>query len=362
MTARHDPSLRVRGKIMVLVVVVGAALPPALAAATPAEDVFAYAAPDRQQKLEEGAKKEGKILWYTTMILDQRARPLAAAFRKKYPFIDVAVVQLDTGPLVQRSVSEFNARKLDLDVVEGNLPVALALKDVGALAKFRSPQMAGLAPAVIDPEGYFVADREVPLGFGYNTTLLPEAQVPKSRDDLLNPVLKGKLSTNDSVQGAIYFGAILREKGEDFVRKLAVQQITVYSNMSSNAVTDLVASGVAVATFPTSVGQVTSIRDKGAPIAWTPLGKAFTVTGVLGALANSPHPNATALFLDFLISDDGQQTMVSTGEGGTRIGLANRYGGYVFEKQYLDTSIPQAEYLNTIKNWANMFNSIMIKR
>jgi iron(III) transport system substrate-binding protein len=187
-------------------------------------------------------------------------------------------------------------------------------------------------------------------------------QAPKCLDDLLSPALKGKPSSNDSVQGAIYFGAIVREKGEDFGRKLAAQQVTVYSNMSSNAVTDLVASGVAVATFPTSVGQVTSMRGKGAPIAWSPLGKAFTVTGVLGALANSPHPNATALFLDFLVSDDGQQTMVTTGEGGTRIGLANRYGGYVFEKQYLDTSIPQADYLSTIKNWTEMFNSTMVKR
>jgi iron(III) transport system substrate-binding protein len=360
MTARQEPARRIVALLVVLIL--ATAVPCMPAQATPAEDIFAYAGPDRQQKLEEGAKKEGKILWYTTMILDQRARPLAAAFRKKYPFIDVAVVQLDTGPLVQRSLGEFNARKLDLDMVEGNLPVALALKGVGALAKFRSPQMAGLPPAVIDPEGYFVADREVPLGFGYNTTLLPQAQAPKSRDDLLSPALKGKLSTNDSVQGAIYFGALMREKGEDFVRKLAAQQVTVYSNMSSNAVTDLVASGVAVATFPTSVGQVTSIRDKGAPIAWSPLGKAFTVTGVLGALANSPHPNAAALFMDFLIGDEGQQTMVGTGEGGTRIGLANRYGGYVFEKQYLDTSLPQAEYLGTIKNWTDMFNSIMVKR
>jgi len=359
MTARQEFA---GGTIGLLVGLVIAAASGAPAKATSAEDIFTYTGADRQQKLEDGAKKEGKILWYTTMILDQRARPLATAFRKKYPFIDVQIVQLDTGPLVQRSVSEFNAKKSDLDMVEGNLPVPLALKGIGALAKFRSPQMEGLPAAVIDPEGYFVADREVPLGFGYNTTLMTEAEAPKSLDDLLSPTLKGKLSSNDSVQAAIYFGAITREKGEDFARKLAAQQVTVYSNMSSNAVTDLVASGVAVATFPTSVGQVTSIRDKGAPIAWSPVGKAFTVLGVLGAMANSPHPNSTALFMDFLISDDGQHTMVGTGEGGTRIGLANRYGGYVFEKQYLEPSIPQVEYLSTIKNWTDTFNSIMVKR
>jgi iron(III) transport system substrate-binding protein len=332
------------------------------AKATPAEDVFAYSGPDRQQKLEDGARREGKLLWYTTMILDQRARPLTQAFQKKYPFINVQTVQLDTGPLIQRALGEFAAKKFDLDMIEGSLPALLALKGVNALANFRSPQIAGLPPAVVDPEGYFAADREAPLGLGYNTTLMNEAQAPKSLDDLLNPALKGKLATNDSVQGAAYFGAVAMEKGDKFLRQLAAQQITVYSNMSSNAVTDLVASGVAVATFPTSVGQVVSRRDQGAPLAWTPLGYAITVLGVLAPLANAPHPNAAALFLDFLISDDGQRIMISTGEGGTRIGLANRYGGYVFDKHYLDTSIPQSEYLSTIKKWTDMFNSIMVKR
>jgi iron(III) transport system substrate-binding protein len=187
-------------------------------------------------------------------------------------------------------------------------------------------------------------------------------QAPKSFDDLLSPALKGKLSTNDSVQAATYFGAIARAKGEDFIRKLAEHKITVYGNMSSNAVTDLVASGVAVATFPTSVGQVVATRNKGAPIAWAPLGKAVALLGALCALANAPHPHAATLFLDFLISEEGQQTLVGTGEGGTRIGLVSGYGGYVFEKQYLETSLPQIDYLDTIKKWTDMFNSTMLKR
>jgi len=152
MTARQEFA---GGTIGLLVGLVIAAASGAPAKATSAEDIFTYTGADRQQKLEDGAKKEGKILWYTTMILDQRARPLATAFRKKYPFIDVQIVQLDTGPLVQRSVSEFNAKKSDLDMVEGNLPVPLALKGIGALAKFRSPQMEGLPAAVIDPRRLF---------------------------------------------------------------------------------------------------------------------------------------------------------------------------------------------------------------
>jgi iron(III) transport system substrate-binding protein len=338
----------------------GSASASAQAPTTP-EAIFAYTGADRQQMLEDGARKEGKVLWYTSEILDQRARPLAETFRKKYPFIDVQIVQLDNGPLVQRATEEFNAKKYDLDIIEGGLVVALPLKGMGALAKFVSPEFSAIPAGARDPDGYFVGDREIPLGFGYNTKITPEAQGPKSFDDLLAPAWKGKLSTNDSTQGATYFGGILQQKGEDFARKLATQNVIVES-MSSNAVNELVAAGTVASTFPTSVGQVAFSRKAGAPIAWSPLGKAITLLGVIDVMSHSPHPHAAALYADFLISDEGQKALVQTQEGGTRIGLQNQYGGYEFEKLYFDTSVPQSEYVGDIKKWAESFNSILAKR
>ena len=327
---------------------------------TTADQIFAYTGADRQKMLEAGAKKEGKVLWYTSEILNQRARPLANLFHQKYPYIDVDIVQLDSGPLLQRSVEEFGAKKYDVDVIEGNLPVALALQKIGALGRFLSPELAGLPQGVIDPNHYFVGDREIPLGIAFNTTIVPEANAPKSLDDLLNPFWKGKLSTNDSVQGSTYFGAMGEVNGQDYLRKLADLQITVYSNMSSNAVTDLVAAGTVVSTFPTSVGQVAVSRQKGAPIAWAPLGKAITILGILEVMSHTAHPHAAALFADFLISQEGQEALVKTQEGGTRIGLANQYGGYTFEKLYFDTSVPQTEYIDDIKKWSVLFNSLLV--
>src|SRR5918912_874930 len=48
-----------------------------------------YTGPDRQSLLEEGAKQEGQLFWYTTNIVDQIARPLQQGFQAKYPFVKV---------------------------------------------------------------------------------------------------------------------------------------------------------------------------------------------------------------------------------------------------------------------------------
>ena len=51
------------------------------------EEIALYNKPDRQKVLVEGAKKEGKVSWYTSLIVDQVVRPLKEAFEKEYPFI-----------------------------------------------------------------------------------------------------------------------------------------------------------------------------------------------------------------------------------------------------------------------------------
>ncbi|HXV47634.1 MAG TPA: hypothetical protein VEB61_02450, partial [Candidatus Binatia bacterium] len=46
------------------------------------EEVALYNKPDRQKILVDGARKEGKITWYTSLIVDQLVRPMKEAFEK----------------------------------------------------------------------------------------------------------------------------------------------------------------------------------------------------------------------------------------------------------------------------------------
>jgi len=69
-------------------------------------------------KLLEGAKKEGEIVWYTSMALDQ-SKPVADAFEKKYPFIKVTLFRSGGGALMNKVLTEARAGRYAFDVVGG---------------------------------------------------------------------------------------------------------------------------------------------------------------------------------------------------------------------------------------------------
>jgi iron(III) transport system substrate-binding protein len=335
--------------------------PAAKQPSTPAE-IFAYSGPDRQQILEEGARKEGKVLLYTVMTLDVRARPLANAFQEKYPFITVDIARLGTTEISKRAYEEYQANKYVLDVVESAIDTFVSLKSAGILAKFSSPELSEYTNDFKDPEGYFVADREAPLMFSYNTNLVPEADAPKTYDDLLNPKLKGKLSTNDGNQGLYMLGGMLQMKGEEFVRNLARQEVAVHS-LSSDALLALNTTGEVAISFPNSIGNILAAKDKGAPMGLSALDKpAVNQLGYVGVAARAEHPHAAALFADFLLSEAGQKVMVSTGTGGTRKGIQNDYGDYVKEKLNLELMIPQNQYASEQEKWRTLQKTLFTKR
>ena len=49
--------------------------------------------------LIEGAKKEGQVVWYTTMNVSQ-SKPVVDAFQKKYPFVEPVLYRAGGGALV----------------------------------------------------------------------------------------------------------------------------------------------------------------------------------------------------------------------------------------------------------------------
>src|SRR6266498_152554 len=90
-------------------------LVPSSAAAT-VEEIALMNRPDRQKILIEGAKKEGKISWYTTLIVDQVVRPVKDAFEKEYPFLQVEFFRGNAERLVQKMFAEYQAKRYDVDI------------------------------------------------------------------------------------------------------------------------------------------------------------------------------------------------------------------------------------------------------
>ena len=77
------------------------------------EEIALMKSADRQKILVEGARKEGKLSWYTTLIVDQVVRPVKDGFEKEYPFLQVEFFRGNTERIVQRIMAEYQAKRYD---------------------------------------------------------------------------------------------------------------------------------------------------------------------------------------------------------------------------------------------------------
>ena len=139
----------------------------------------------RQAILEQGAKSEGALVWYSTMPTDSASRPITNLFMKKYPFLKAEFVSAASEEIVQRSQAEFRARSVRVDIMTAS--VADSLGKTGLIQKFRSPETAKLPAQYVDPEGFWVSIRTIWTGVGWNTKRVSAADAPKTWEDLANP-------------------------------------------------------------------------------------------------------------------------------------------------------------------------------
>jgi ABC-type Fe3+ transport system substrate-binding protein len=257
------------------------------------------------------AKKEGRLLIYTTLIVEQIVRPLIRAFQAAVPGIDVRFVRADSVALVVRLTNEAKANRTQADIwqlVDGVGPLVHA----GIAAPFDLPSAKGLPAAYADRNRRWVTTNLAVRSLAYNTKLVPPAQAPRNYEDLLDPRFKGKFVWSPhSVSGAYGFiGTVLKHRGEkdgiEYLRALAKQDITPVP-MAIRAVLDRVIAGEYAIGLEMNGTHAAISASAGAPVAWVPLDPVTLTLQAAGMTARAPNPNAARLFLDFMVSRAGQE-------------------------------------------------------
>jgi iron(III) transport system substrate-binding protein len=189
------------------------------------DELAAYSGADRHQILLDGAKAEGKVVWYTS--LSGVYRELVDAFKRKYPDIAVEVYRAGSTDLGPRLLNEAQAGRYVADALESTPGLLMLLRERGLLKAYISPELARYPDeAKTKADGariYWVTDREAYLGFGYNIRQLAPGEVPKNFQDLLRPELKGKLAVTTESSTSRVVGTLIKYKGEEFVKRLRAQ-------------------------------------------------------------------------------------------------------------------------------------------
>ncbi|HEX2229739.1 MAG TPA: extracellular solute-binding protein [Candidatus Binatia bacterium] len=306
----------------------------------------AYNKPDREKLLYGGAKSEGKVMWYTSLA-GGSYKELANAFEAKYPGVKVEAYRGTRQELGARIMAETQANRPIVDTIETTLPLLKLMRDNNLLVPYFFPNHAKYPEHVKEkgPKGlYFWAiDRESHIGLAYNKNSIPENVVPKNYDGLLRPELKDKIGFAGSDTGVTVVGAMLKFKGEEYLRKLKAQSPAVH-NVSGRALLDLVISGE-VGVSPTTFRNHVEVSLKAnAPIAWIPMDVVPANSGSTGVSAQAPHPHGALLLADFIL-----------GEGGQKVLEQYEYGSpqkdYGFKRWYPEQGLTTEQYEKLDARW-----------
>ena len=271
-----------------------------------------YRGPDREQRLLDGARKEGQVTVYSSMIADQALRPLIDGFQKKYPFMKPQYVRDDPPQQLQKMLAEARAGRMVADVLEStSLEVPVRAANINQ--PFWSPEIEAYASERRDPQNFWAPTRFSYLGACYNTNLVKPADLPKSFDDYLDPKWKGKIVWSGTVIGAMLFITGVRNfMGEDkarvYLEKLAKNDIVTIPSANRVTVDRVMAGEYALCLDAFLHHPIISAR-KGAPVAPLPLEPVLTVVSSVMLPKAPPHPYSAMLFIDYLLSKDGQQRL-----------------------------------------------------
>src|SRR6267154_1808335 len=152
----------------------GAALSTRVIAAAPAAEAVTPA-------LIEAARKEGKIVWYTSIDLSV-AEKMAKSFEAQYPGIAVRVERSGAERVFQRIGQEYASKVYGVDVANSSDAAHfVAWKRDGWLAPYVPEDVAKSYPAEHkDADGLFATCRVTLSVIGYNTNLVKAEDAPKS--------------------------------------------------------------------------------------------------------------------------------------------------------------------------------------
>ena len=339
-------------------IVVSAALAFGTAGAQPTpaknESVYLYKGADRDQKLLLEARREGSLVWYTSLAPTE-STPLGQAFEKKYG-IKVEIWRAVSEKIVQRIVTEGRAKRHAFDVVETNAPELEALSRENLLGAFHSPYFVDLPPFAVPAHRQWASDRMTVYGVAFNSSIVKREDIPKAYEGFLDAKWKGKIGieATDADWMAAMFKAMGTERGTAFMRKLADMRPDVRKGHILLA--ELVSAGEVPVGLTIYQSNAITIKKRGGPINWVAVDPIITRPQAIGVAKHAVHPNAALLFADFVLSPEGQNLLENMGRSPTSTKVKSEFSTLEY------TMIEPTSVLDESEKWEKRWNELFIKK
>lgn len=304
--------------------------------------------------LIDRAKREGALTLYTSLAPTE-STPLADAFEKRYG-VKVQLWRAQSAEVVQRVINEAKGRRFTVDVVETNGPEMEMIAREKLLGELHSAHVTDLPANAIPAHRTWFPDRMNYFVVGYNTAKVKRSEIPATYEGFTDPKWKGRiaLEASDSEWMATLIKTSPGGKGADLVRKIAALQPSLRKGHV------LLASLVAAGDVPVGLAMynsnVETLKRKGAPIDYVPVQPVVARPQGIGVARNAPHPNAAALFAEFVLSPDGQKLFESMGRVPASTRIKSEFNNFPF------VVIDPVTVLDEAAKWDTQWNDLFVRR
>jgi iron(III) transport system substrate-binding protein len=275
--------------------------------------VVAGAAQAQDPRLD-AARKEGKVVWYTSLALPS-AEKVARLFEAAYPGVKVEVHRTGSERILSRVMQELQANIKNADVVHtSDAGHFVLLKNKNLLMKHTPPGVEGFPAGFKDKDGFYYGLRATVSVIAYNTKAVPAAEAPRSWKDLLDPKWKGKMVTaHPGYSGVIstHVLALVNQYGWDYFKQLAQNRLMLVQSAVDPS--GVVASGERAVAVDGGEYTFYQSKKKGNPLEIVyPKEGVPLIVSPTAITSFAPHPNAAKLFTDFSFSREVQQVMADS--------------------------------------------------
>jgi iron(III) transport system substrate-binding protein len=267
------------------------------------------------QAVMDAARKEGKVVWYSSLGLSLAQR-VCDAFNKKALGVTCELARDGSQRIFQKVMQETGAGLAIADVVHtSDISHYLDFQQKGMLMRYVPAGAEKFPPSFRDRDGLYTILRGTPYVIGYNTQKVSQADAPKRWRDLADPRWKGKLvHAHPGYSGVVMTGIVgllPALGGWDYYTALAKNNPLVVQSAEDPPMK--LSGGEA---WVGATGEYNLYREakKGNPVAivFPEEGVPF-VASANAILAKAPHPNAAKVFTDFLFDRDAQQILANDG-------------------------------------------------
>ncbi|MDH3701612.1 MAG: extracellular solute-binding protein [Alphaproteobacteria bacterium] len=261
------------------------------------------------------AKKEGKVVWYSSISLPI-AQQMCNAFNDKKMGFECVLHRSGSGKLYKRWVQEAKSKIFEADILHtSNAGHFLTLQKQGVFIKY-APEGTEKFPAAFKGEGgYWTVLRSFAYVPAYNTTKVKGGDIPTSWLDLLDPKWQGKIvNAHPSYSGSVSVGMsmLVKKFGWEFMDKLSALKPRVVQ--SAVDTTTYLVRGESDVTSGTASYTLFNAIKKGEKVKMLlPKEGVPFIISPQAIFKSAPHPNAAKIFADWTFSKEAQQILTNRG-------------------------------------------------